>query len=346
MKRASLTRRQAARGFASWLAASPLLHGQPPAGEPPGRIAPAEELANTFEFEAMAQRQLGSAAFSQIADSGRRAFDRMTLRPRMMVNTLNLDLTTELLGEKMFAPILVGPVADLKRFHADGERAVAQGASAAKAVMVVSSRSSFPLDQIAAQSNTALWYQVYPEPDMNAVRARVDTALDLGCKAVCVTVGTPSQGNPGLDWDVLDRLRQGLRAPVLLKGIMSPEEARMAVERGYAGIVVSNHGGLLVSGLAAPIEMLPAIADAVGGKIPILVDGGFRRGTDILMGLALGARAVLLGRPPVWGLAAYGANGVQILLRMLQSELARDMAMCGKVTVGDIDRSLVTIHRR
>ena len=145
---------------------------------------------------------------------------------------------------------------------------------------------------------------------------------------------------------MLDRLRQAIRVPVLLKGIMSPEEAREAAARGFAGIVVSNHGASFADGLASPIEMLPSIADAVGGRIPILVDGGFRRGTDVLMGLALGARAVLLARPPVWALSAYGADGVRVLLTMLQSELARDMAMCGKVRTADLDRTLVTIHRR
>ena len=336
----NFTRRQAITGFASWLAASPLIRAQQLEGEPPGRIPPPAELVNSFEFEAMAQRKLGSAAFAQVADSGPRAFDRITLRPRMMVNALNLDLTTELFGEKMFAPILVGPVADQNRFHPDAERATVQGASDARTVMVVSSRSSLPFEEIAARSKTPLWCQVYPEPDLDAVHTRIAKAVDLGAKAVCVTVGAP-----GADWQSLDRLRRGIRVPVLLKGILDPAEARTAVERGYAGIVVSNHGGR-VPGMASPIEMLPSIAGAVGGKAPVLIDGGFRRGTDILMGLALGARAVLLARPVIWGLAAYGAEGVQILLRMLQSELARNMAMCGKVTVGDIDRSLVTIHRR
>jgi 4-hydroxymandelate oxidase len=318
-----------------------------------------DELVNTLEFGAMAERQLGSATFALIAGSDRRAFDRMTLRPRMMVNTLSLDLTTELFGEKMFAPILVGPVSDQRRFHPEGELATVQGASAAKAVVVISSRSSCPLQQIVAQSQTTLWYQVYPEPDMRAVRTHIEKAVDLGCKAVCITVGAPYppaepenpselplMGNAGLDWSAIDQLRQALHVPVLLKGIMSPEEARTAVERGISGIVVSDHGGLVVSGLAAPIEMLPSIAEAVGGKAPILVDGGFRRGTDVLKGLALGAQAILLGRPPMWGLAAYGADGVQTLLKLLQAELARDMAMCGCVTVRDINRNLVAIHRR
>jgi len=335
MNKLPFTRRRTMGGFASWLAA----------GEPPLRIAPPKELVNAYEFQAMAERKLGSAEFAQLAESGPRAFDRITIRPRMMVNALNLDLTTTLFGEKMFAPILVGPVANQKRFHPDAERATVQGAYDAKAVMVVSSRSSLPFEDIAAASKAALWYQIYPESDVAAARARIAKAVDLGAKAVCITVGPVPDGAVGVDWNSLDRLRQGIRIPVLLKGVLDVAEARTAVTQGFAGIIVSNHGGV-VPGLASPIEILPSIAEAVGGSIPILVDGGFRRGTDVLMGLALGARAVLLARPPMWGLAAYGAEGVAILLRLLQTELARNMAMCGKPTIGDIDRSLVTIHRR
>jgi 4-hydroxymandelate oxidase len=111
------------------------------------------------------------------------------------------------------------------------------------------------------------------------------------------------------------------------------------------GIVVSNYVGAPTSGLAAPMEVLPGIADAVGGKIPILIDGSFRRGSDILMAIALGARGVLIGRPVAWGLAAYGAAGVQHVMELLQTELARDMAMCGKVDLKAIDRSVVKVHK-
>jgi 4-hydroxymandelate oxidase len=354
---ARLTRRHAATAFASWMAATPLLRAQQPSPGAGARLAPANELVNTFEFAEMAERQLGSAVFERIAGSDRAAFDRMTLRPRMMVNTLNLDLTTDLFGEKMFAPILVGPVSDQKQFHPDGELATTQGASAAKAVMVVGDRSSRPLEQVVAQSKAALWYQVYPEPDTEAVRRRIEKAVGLGCKCVLITVATPYQaaengpelramGNPGLSWSALDRLRQGIRVPVLLKGVMSPDDARTAVEKGFAGLVVSNHGAPAGSGMAAPIEMLASIAEAVGSKTPLLIDGGFRRGTDLIKGLALGARAILIGRPVMWGLAAYGADGVRTVLQMLQTELARDMAMCGKVTTGEIGRDLVAIHRR
>ena len=355
-----LNRRRAVSRLTSWLAASPLSTGQQLLGEPPGRIAPAHELANTLEFEAMAERQLGSTTFRLIAGSDRRPFDRLTLRPRLMVRTENMDLTTELFGQKMFAPILVGPVAEQKRFHPQGELATVEGASAAQAVMVVSSRSSWPLEEIAAHGKATLWYQVYPEPDVTALQTRIAKAVDLGCKAVCITVGTEYQpGDPrtsagppapvqvaSLDWSVIDRLRQGVRVPVLLKGVMTPGEARTCVAKGIAGIIVSDHGGPAVGGLASPLETLPSVAEAVGGKVPILIDGGFRRGTDILKGLALGARAVLIARPPMWGLAAYGADGVSTLLKMLQTELARNMAMCGKLTPSSADPKLVAIHRR
>ena len=181
------------------------------------------------------------------------------------------------------------------------------------------------------------------------IGSRVEEAVKCGCKAVCLTLGSseqpPGTVNPGVDWKAIDRLREGMSVPLLLKGIMSPEEAAIAVKRGVQGIVVSNYRGHLESELAASIEVLPAIADAVSGRIPILIDGSFRRGTDVLMALALGAQAVLLGRPPLWGLAAYGAEGVQRVLEMMQAELARSMAMCGRPNIKSIQRSDVKIHR-
>jgi isopentenyl diphosphate isomerase/L-lactate dehydrogenase-like FMN-dependent dehydrogenase len=191
--------------------------------------------------------------------------------------------------------------------------------------------------------------------------SRAQKAVKAGCKAVCVTVGAPfdssangaantaqlpALGNPALDWDYIDRLRQQAGVPLLLKGVMSIEEAQTAVEKGVQGIVISNHGGRFVSGLAHPMTVLPAIAGAVGGKVPILIDGSFRRGSDILKALALGASAVLLGRPPLWGLAAYGADGVQTVIELLQTELAGDMAMIGAPNLASIARDMVRIHKR
>lgn len=327
------------------------IHGQQQprlAGEPAGRVPPVNELINTLEMEAMARRKLDSVTFAGIADGGdRAAFDRITFRPRLMVDTLQLDLSIDLFGQRMFAPILAGPASGQQRFHPDAELATARGTAAAKTAMIVSERSTQPLARIAAEaSGMPLWYQVFPDDDVDALRARIDQAALGGCKVIFLTLGADPR-KPAMDWPALDRLRKGLTMPFLLKGIMSPTEARLAVEHGIQGIVVSSYRDLrATTPLASPIEMLPSIAEAVAGRIPILIDGGFRRGSDILKALALGARAVLVSRPVLWGLAAYGAPGVQQVLELLQSELARDMAMCGRPNLGAIDKTVVRLHRR
>jgi isopentenyl diphosphate isomerase/L-lactate dehydrogenase-like FMN-dependent dehydrogenase len=356
MKKNQVTRRKALAGFGTLAAAAPLAAQAPKIiGEPPGRIAPREDLVNVLEFENVAERKLAPAVYATIAGGDRSYFERITLRPRMMVPTTNLDLTAELFGTKMFAPILVGPTARQQAFHPDGELAMVRGASAAKTAMVVSSESSYP---IAAESSTTLWFQVYPEADTNSVRSRVQQAVKAGCKAICITVGAPyrnasgapnparlaSMANPAINWTLIDQLRQGINVPVVLKGIMSPEEAAAAVKRGIQGIVVSNYGGLLTKGMASSTEMLPSIVDATGGTVPVLIDGGFRRGSDIFKALALGATAVLLGRPPLWGLAAYGPEGVQSVLEMLQTEVGRDMCHCGNPNLKAIGRNFVKLH--
>jgi 4-hydroxymandelate oxidase len=347
-----VTRRQALAGYGTLAAAAPLLRGQTLAGEAPGRIPPVQDLVNSAEFEAIAQRKLDSLTYAEIAGGDRGAFERITFRPRLMVDSTKMDLTTGLFGQALFTPILVGPTSQQKRFHPEGELAMARGALAAKAVMVVADHSSYPIKEIAqifTQAKTPFWYQVYLEPDMNQVRERVQQAISAGCKALCVTVGTVPPApelTAGINRSAIDRLRQGLGVPVLLKGVMSPEEAQKAIAAGLQGIVVSNYSGRPLTGIASPIEMLPSIAAAVGGKAPILIDGSFRRGSDVLKALALGAHAVLLGRPTLWGLAAYGAEGVQNVVELIQSEFARDMAMCGKVNIKALDASVVRIHRR
>ncbi|HTI52122.1 MAG TPA: alpha-hydroxy-acid oxidizing protein [Planctomycetaceae bacterium] len=311
-----------------------------------------DELVNTAEFRGIAERKLDSGTFAEIEGSDRTAFDRITFRPRLMIDSREMDLTTQLFGGSLFTPILVGPVSNQKRYHPEGELAMARGASAAKAVMVVAGRSSYPIDQITAQSKTPPWYQVYLDGDLSETRARVERAMGAGCKALCVTLG--SEGPPvagaalraGIDWSALDRLRKGVSAPVLLKGIMSPEEARRAVSAGLQGVIVSSYSARAVPGVAAPIQVLPAVVDAAGGKLAVLMDGSIRLGSDVLKALALGAQAVLLARPALWGLAAYGADGVQSVIELIQSEFARDMAMCGKVNVKSVDRSVVSVHRR
>jgi 4-hydroxymandelate oxidase len=370
MKKTVINRRKALAGFGSLGAVSALLEqtsaqniskqnpGPKLIGEAPGRIAPREDMANVLEFEDVASRTLASAAYGPIAGGDRTYFDRITLRPRMMISTLEMDMSVDLFGQKMFTPIIVGPIARQQQFHPDGELATARGASAAKAVMVASSDSSFPIDKIAAEAKAGLWYQAFPDADANALKSQIQQAVKAGCKAVCITVGAeyrnakPASGPAqlakmapsALNWNVIDQLQQGLSVPFVLEGIMSPEEADAAVKHGVQGIVVSDYGSLLTKGMAPAIEMLPSIVDAVGGRVPVLVDGSFRRGSDIFKALAFGATAVMIGRPAMWGLAAYGADGVQSVVEMLQTEVGRDLGHCGTPTIKAISRAHVKVH--
>ena len=295
----------------------------------------------------MARLALAPDRFATVSGGARTSFDLMTLRQRLMVNALDLDLTTELFGYRMFAPIVVGPVSNQGELHSEGELATARGTSAARTVMVASRDSTHPVEQIAAETGEPLWYQVYADGDASATRDSVSMAVDAGCRVLCITVGASAARTPiGIDWAAaVEGLRQAATVPVVVKGIMNPGDARKALEHGADGVVVSNHGGLLGGG-ALPVDVLPAVADAVGGQVPVLVDGSFRRGTDILKGLALGATAVMLARPPMWGLAAYGAAGVQTVIELLQTELARNMAATGRPRIDLIDQTLVRFDAR
>ena len=293
-------------------------------GEPPGRITPLDEFANTLEVELMAQRKLSPALFKEIAGSDRPPFDRITFRPRLMVPTTLLDLSLDLFGQSHFAPILVGPASLQQRFHTDGELATARGASAAKAGLVVAPQSSYSIEKIAPLTTAPLWAQLDPAAPA-VLLANAKRAIDLGAKVICLT--QPAK----------------LTIPWLLKGVMTPKEAQIAIQQGAAGIIVSNYRR---PGLPSPIVALPAIAAEVAGKIPILIDGSFRRGADVLKALALGARAVLVTRPCLWGLATYGDRGVQQVIEMLQSELARDMAMCGLQNLSQVTPAYVKVHQR
>jgi 4-hydroxymandelate oxidase len=259
-----------------------------------------------------------------------------------------MDLTVNLFGEDHFTPIIVAPIAEQKRFHPDAELATAKGAAAGKALMIVSSRSSVALADIAAAAKPSFWYQVYASD--GAAKTQVQDAVKAGAKAIVITVGASHATNTGraataasINWSAVDAIKQGVSVPVIVKGITTPAEATAALQHNVQGIVASNFGGLLAN-KDAMILTLPGIVDAVGGKVPVLTDGSFRRGTDILKALALGAKGVLLGRPVVWGLAAYGEAGVQTVVEMAQTELGRYMGMCGKPNLKALDRTAVKIH--
>jgi len=349
----NLTRRGALGAAAAALVGSRVAPGLTAGGQPGmerAGLAPRAELVNTLEYEEQAKLKLAPPVFSLIAGGDRSGFDRITLRPRMLVDTRGLDLGVTLLGEQHFAPIVIGPVADQKRFHPDGELATVRGASAARAVMTISSRSSVPVQEIAAQARTPLWYQVFAGDP--AARRQIQDAVNARCSAICITVDeAPAAGGnrrsaaaAKTDWSAVDALTRGLTVPVMVKGIATPEAARAALQHGVHGIIVSNYGGLGRAVTDSVVAALPAIVDTVGGKVPVLVDGSFRRGTDILKALAFGARGVLVARPAMWGLAAYGADGVQGIVEMLQTELGRYMAMCGRPHLKMLDRSMLRLH--
>jgi 4-hydroxymandelate oxidase len=213
--------------------------------------------------------------------------------------------------------------------------------------MVVSSDASMPLATIAQAATTPLWLQVYA----NGPKVKDVLAEASGAKAVIVTVnagtsagGPASSASAGIDWAAIDAVVKGTSLPVLVKGITRPQDAKEAVARGAKGVVVSNYRGGNAAALKGTLLLVAPVVQAVGDQIPVLVDGSFRRGTDILKALGLGAKGVLIGRPVMWGLAAYGADGVQGVVEMLQTELARYMGMCGRPSLAAINPSLVRVH--
>ncbi|WP_328876734.1 alpha-hydroxy-acid oxidizing protein [Streptomyces sp. NBC_00287] len=224
-----------------------------------------------------------------------------------------------------------------------------------------------------------LWFQLYIQPDPEITEALVRRATDAGCTALVVTVDSPVLGAsernrrngfhdlpPGLrcenlvdlrdgerghvrqiamsaelSWEHIDRLRAMTTLPILLKGALHPEDARLAVRHGVDGLLLSNHGGRQLDGVPATLELLPEMVAAVAGRIPVLLDGGVRRGTDVVKALALGARAVGIGRPVMWALAEGGEKGVRRLLELLREEIEETLALCGAAGLDELTPGLV-----
>jgi 4-hydroxymandelate oxidase len=399
-----MTRRDALRNLAVWLAGSPLWRPPLEAQQLPGesdRVPLLDDLVNVLEFEPVAKAKIPKANYDFIAGGvddewtlrrNREAFNWISLRPHMLRNVSKLDLSLTLFGQKIETPILVAPTGTQALAHPQAELAMAKAAGAAKTIMVVSTNSSIPIEKIAAAATGPLWFQLYPGPDHPGTRERVQRALAAGCKVIDITLDTPYVSHrerllrnrqeqevaPGdalpqlvdrgeqssvrrraaaprpyglqkrftaeLTWDFVQEVNSYAKVPVLVKGILTPEDAKAAIEHGAAGIHVSNHGGRYLDYDPSTIEVLPSIIDAVGGRVPVIVDSGFRRGTDIIKALAVGAKAVLVGRPPLWGLAAYGQAGAQRVLELLQSELALAMGLSGRPNLESIDRTLIEIH--
>ncbi|GGM35891.1 alpha-hydroxy acid oxidase [Dactylosporangium sucinum] len=350
-------------------------------------------LVNLDDYETRARELLDPAAYDYIAGGAdaevslglpRRALDAIRLRPRVMTDITTCDLSTTVLGHPVPAPILVAPSGDHGIAHPAGELATARGAADTGTVMVVSSGSTYPLEDIAAAAAGPRWMHLPLLRDRDLAVELLRRAERSGYSAICLTVdhkvmakrernirnrwSTPPSPNfpaaavPRAEWDVtgaairkrfdglLDRsatwpyvswLAERTSLPVVAKGVLAGADAALAVASGAAAVIVSDHGGRQLDTAVPPIEALPEVVAAVGDRAEVYVDGGFRRGTDVLKALALGARAVLIGRPVLWGLAVDGAAGVSAVLLMLRDELETAMAMCGAAGVAGVTKELV-----
>ena len=307
----------------------------------------------------------------------REAFEWVDIVGGRAIDPATVDLTTTILGETMKYPILVAPSATMVPVHPDGEAGMHRAATSTGTLMVLSQNASMTPAQVAEAATGPMWFQFYPQQDIAASRAYIDRALTVGCKAVVVTVdqqasfyertqqdvnlggrvrtpprvATPatsgiaryrvSPSRVWYTWDYVERLKRALPVPLLVKGIVTAEDAALCIEHGVDGIIVSNHGGRSMDYGPSTLEVLPEIVAAVGRRVPVITDSGYRRGTDVFKALALGADAVMLGRTTRWGLGAFGAAGAQKLLEIMQRELVNAAAAAGCRTRADISAALV-----
>jgi isopentenyl diphosphate isomerase/L-lactate dehydrogenase-like FMN-dependent dehydrogenase len=296
----------------------------------------------------------------------RAAFGRWTFRPRVLCDVSEISTATTVLGTAVALPVLVGPLAYQQLYCPEGECATARAAAAAGTVMAISTFSTRSHEEIAAAApGLVQWRQLYVFQDRGVTHEHLAGAAAAGCSAVVLTVDTPrlaqrerdlrvgfeipsdlplpyaravigtAAQNPAdqfalldasVSWRDLEWIASEGQLPVVLKGIVTAEDAELAVAHGAAAIVVSNHGGRQLDGAPATLDALPEVVEAVAGRVEVLLDGGVRRGTDVAKALALGARAVLVGRAPIFGLAAGGEEGVRHVLELMREEL--ELALC------------------
>ena len=340
------------------------------------------ELPQTLvELERLAAERLepgpygyfaGGAADELTLEANVQAWRRISIRPRVLVDVSDRDLSTTLLGVRRPHPLIVAPMAFHRLVHPEAEPETARGAAAARTPFCLSTlATTSPADLAAAVPEAPRWFQLYVFKDRGVTSGLVAAAAEHGYEALVLTVDLPVQGrrerdlraafridasvpsvggragmslpemveqfDPTLTWDDLESLADESSVPVLVKGILTAEDARRALESGVAGVVVSNHGGRQLDTVAAGANALPAVVDELGGELDVLVDGGIRRGTDVLKAMALGARAVMVGRPAIWGLAVGGAEGVRHVLEILLAELDVALALAGTPVASELD---------
>ena len=303
------------------------------------------------------------------------AFQRWQLRPRVLVDVAGCTTDTTVLGHELSMPLVIAPVAFQRVAHPDGEVGMARAAHSAGTAVCLSTFATSTFEEVA-QTGAQRWFQLYVFRDEQLTADLVARGRDAGFTALLLTVDTPvlarrerdhrtgftippniavaslgqggitpseafAQVSSSVSWQDVERLASQSGLPVVVKGILTAEDARLACEHGAAGLVVSNHGGRQLDGVSATIDALPEVVDAVDGRIEVLLDGGVRRGTDVVKALALGARAVLAGRAPLWGLAVDGEAGARAVLELLREEILVALKLAGCSSPTDVTRDRV-----
>ncbi len=350
------------------------------------------EPVNIFEYEAIAREKLEQGHYDFIAGAAtdeitlhrtRSVLDSIMLRPKMLTDISQRDLSTTVLGQRISFPVMLDPAGNHEAAHPDAELATARAAGAAGTIMVVSSHAARTLEDVSSVATGPLWFQQYFFKDRELTLDMAARAEAAGYSALCITAdakikpkrernirnnytGAPSPNythidlsehswrfaadapagvmdirDPAATWSDVDWLAAAQKLPVVIKGIMVGEDGRRAADAGAKAVIVSNHGARYLDTTFTTIEVLPEVVEAADGRIEVYMDGGIRRGTDIVKALALGARAVLIGRPLFWGLAVDGENGLRAVLEMLRDELDATMGMCGRPTIEDLDRDII-----
>jgi L-lactate dehydrogenase (cytochrome) len=353
----------------------------------------------------------GGAEDENTLHSNRKAFDEITFNPRVLTDVDRRDLSARVLGQDLKIPVMLSPTGLLRLVSREAELAAVKACGKAGTIFVLSTASSYTIEEVAAVATTPLWFQLYLSPDRQINRSLIQRAQAAGYQSLCLTVDTPTAGkrerdirtgmtippriglknvldsawrvqwvrdyvfgrkitfrnlvdygetnnimtlasfmnkrilNPGATWDDFNWLRKIWKRQIVVKGIMSAEDALLAVDRGADGILVSNHGGRQLESSPSTLEVLPEVVEAVGGRAEIFLDGGIRRGRDVVKAKALGASACLIGRRYLWGLAIGGEKGVSHILDLLRDEIDRTLAFIGQSRFRDVERSAVRIRR-
>jgi isopentenyl diphosphate isomerase/L-lactate dehydrogenase-like FMN-dependent dehydrogenase len=308
------------------------------------------------------------------------AFERWQLRPRVLVDVDTVSTAATVLGTEVAFPLLVAPTAFHRLADSEGELATARAAAAAGTVMTLATLSSVsPAELAAAAPGAPQWFQLYWSTDRGFTKELVESAAEAGHSALVLTVDFPVAGrrerdlrasfalpddlplpnlpvrieredfhaNLGsivdstLTWRDLEWLQSCSPLPLVLKGILTAEDALLAVEHGASAVIVSNHGGRQLDGVPPTLDALPEVVEAVGERVEVLVDGGIRRGTDVLKALALGARAAMSGRAVLWGLAAGGEEGARQVLELLRAEIEVGLKLLGCASPAEVTRAHV-----